>query len=169
MKIHVIAESITFLIVLTFSASCPACNQVGEAVGRIFLNIAEEDVEAYRLAHPQFPATVANRMRRLPLAANQVQDVFDFPRFEVRMIVSEAGIRFTQIPPQDEDEYVTDYGFDAPDEVDWAIPHMDLRLRVNEQAMEISQYNDDDSSHEESGMESSDDETSEEESSEENQ
>lgn len=107
------------------------CNQVGEAVGRIYLNIDREDIEAYLANHPEV----------LPL--NTDQDVFDFPRFQVRMFVNQGGVSFAPIPPPDEDEYVDDDRSVGFAEVDWAVPHLELRVRVNQNAFEITRYIDD--------------------------
>lgn len=130
------------------------CNHIGEAVGRIYLNIGQEDAEAYSANHPELDAE---------------QDVFDFPRFQVRMFVNQGGLSFTAIPPPNEDEYIDDTGFNAPAEVDWAVPHLDLRIRVNNDAMEISRYidNDTDSSNDDEMDDDMDDEDSSDESSEE--
>lgn len=149
--------------------SCPECNQTGEALGRIYLNIDEEEVETHLSTHREFLTILTNRMEdHVPLAANQEQDVFDFPRFEVRMFVNREGISIAPIPPPDADEYMDDANHDGFAEVDWVVPHLDLRIRVNQEAMAISRYidndtdssNDDDSSDDEyeSMDESSDDE-----------
>lgn len=104
------------------------CNQIGEAVGRIYLNIGQEDIEGYLANHPGV------------LQPNADEDVFDFPRFQVRMFVNQGGLYFASIPPPDEDEYIDDESSDGFTEVDWAVPHLELRVQVNQEGIIVSRY-----------------------------
>lgn len=117
-----------------FSPSCPCCNQNGEAVGRALLNFDEEDAEEYLLNNPEFLATIANRM------ANRDAEVFDLPRFQLRIRVNQDGIFFSPIPPSDEDQYIDANDDTNGDPVNFEaiIRHLRLHWTVNRTTISFS-------------------------------
>lgn len=144
-----------------FSASCPMCNTPGFALGRAYINIDEEDVQAYVQAHPETIQSILQAQQGIGNIndngggnGDNVDDGIDsddsedavlrrIPRLNLNMRVNAGGILFT--PMQLEDEYTSsdDNMSDGSDIMH--MPDTRIRMRVNATRIEMSLMPSDDS------------------------